>query len=203
MNEWLQKSKPMRNLVSKTVDGYPTALSSSASYSPGDTQSKEFKFGSHQYGETCIQRFEWKHSIGFSSGAIWCKCELQCMETCGRNDRNPFGTSLSHHNMTISPNFVGHLERVSSNVRQKHGRQPEDDMLEMDINMMIWGIFMSATLKAAVHRGQDRQEIFYVPPRTRTSRRSNSCLIFHRTWSRIKVENHLAFLQLIGLQFHG
>ena len=25
---------------------------------PGDTQSKEFKFGSHQYRETCIQRFE-------------------------------------------------------------------------------------------------------------------------------------------------
>ena len=30
--------------------------------------------------------------------------------------------------MTISPNYVGHLEKVFSNVRQKLGRQPKDDV---------------------------------------------------------------------------
>ena len=80
------KSKPMLHLVSKTVDRYPTTPSSIASYSPGTLKAK-FKFGTHQYGETCIQRFEWKHSIESSSEAIWCKSELQCRETCGRNDK--------------------------------------------------------------------------------------------------------------------
>ena len=42
------KSKPMRNLVSKSIDWSPTVLSSSTSHSPGYTASKEFKFGSHR-----------------------------------------------------------------------------------------------------------------------------------------------------------
>ena len=64
--------------------------------------------------------------------------------------------------MTISLNYVGHHEKVNSNVRQKLGRQPEDNMLEIDVNMMIWRIFMSATMKAAVHLGQDYQENFTI-----------------------------------------
>ena len=66
--------------------------------------------------------------------------------------KNPIGTGPSHHNMTISRNYVGHLEKVS-NVRQKRGRQPEDDMPEIDVNMMIWRKCMPATMKAAVHLG--------------------------------------------------
>ena len=31
-------------------------------------------------------------------------------------------------------------------------------MLDIDIDAMIWRIFMSATIKAAVHLGQDYQE---------------------------------------------
>ena len=70
----------------------------------------------------------------------------------------PVGTGLSHHNMTISLNNVGHLEKGHSNVRRKLGRQPDDDMLEIDVNMMTWGSFMSASIKAAVHLEQDYQE---------------------------------------------
>ena len=76
-----------------------------------------------------------------------------------KTTKNHVGTGLSHQNMTISPNNVGHLEKVRSNVRQKLGRQQDDDILEIDVNMMIWGMFMSATTKAAVHLGQDYQEI--------------------------------------------
>ena len=50
---------------------------------------------------------------------------------------NPLGTRLSHHNLRISRDNVGHLEKVYSNVRQKHGRQPGDDVLEIDVNAMI------------------------------------------------------------------
>ena len=69
--------------------------------------------------------------------------------------KNLVGTRLSHQIMTISPNYVGHLERVHSNVRRKLGHQPHDDMVQIDVNMVIWGIFMSDTLTAVLHLGQD------------------------------------------------
>ena len=55
--------------------------------------------------------------------------------------------------MTFFQNYAGHLEKLHSNVRQKLGRQPEDDMLEIDVNMMLWRMLMSA------HLGQDYHEI--------------------------------------------
>ena len=72
--------------------------------------------------------------------------------------KNFMWTRLSHHNMTIFPNNVDTLEKVDSNLRQKLGRQPNGDMLEIDVNMMIWGMFMSATMKAAVHLGPTYKE---------------------------------------------
>ena len=45
--------------------------------------------------------------------------------------------------MRISRHKVGHLEKDYSNVRQKLGRQPRDDMPDIDVNAMIWRIFMS------------------------------------------------------------
>ena len=41
---------------------------------------------------------------------------------------------------------------------KKFGRDPGDDMPEIDNNAMIWRIFTSATMKAAEHLGQDYQE---------------------------------------------
>ena len=52
--------------------------------------------------------------------------------------KNPVGTRLSHHNLLMSPNNVDHLQKVYSSARRKLGRQPEDDMLEVDVSMMIW-----------------------------------------------------------------
>ena len=49
------------------------------------------------------------------------------------------------------------LETVHSNVRQKLNR-PKGDTHDIDVDAMICGIFMSATVKAAVHLGQDHQE---------------------------------------------
>ena len=50
------------------------------------------------------------------------------------------------------------LRMSTSNIRQNLGRQPGDDMPEIVVNAVIWGIFMSATLKAAVQLGQDYQD---------------------------------------------
>ena len=49
-----------------------------------------------------------------------------------------FFAEATKNPMAMSPNYVGHLEKVYSNVRQTIGRQPEDALLEIDVNMMIW-----------------------------------------------------------------
>ena len=70
--------------------------------------------------------------------------------------------TLVHDNLTTTwqhpRTALAIMRKVYSNVRQKLGRRPEDDMLEIDVNMTIWEIFMSATMKAAVHLGQNYQD---------------------------------------------
>ena len=88
-----------------------------------------------------------------------------------KTTENSVSTRLSHH-LRIS--YVGHLVNVCSNARQKLARQPKDDMLEIDVNMMIWGIFMSATTNAAAHLGRV-----------------------------IKIKKYMEYPRLIGIQFHG
>ena len=53
---------------------------------------------------------------------------------------------------------VPHLEKVFSNVRQRYGRKPRDKMKDIDAKAIIWGMFMSVTLQAAVHLGNDYAE---------------------------------------------
>ena len=51
-----------------------------------------------------------------------------------------------------------HFEKVHSNLRQKIGRKSGVDMNDIDTNSLIWGMFMSASLDAAVHLGKDYLE---------------------------------------------
>ena len=55
----------------------------------------------------------------------------------------------------MSPATVHHLGAVFSIVRRIYGREHDDPMNVLDVNMAIWGIFLNATLRAAVHLGQD------------------------------------------------
>ena len=59
------------------------------------------------------------------------------------------------HHYHISPDCVPHMNKVFSIVRQTYGRSPTDDLNDLDVNTAIWGIFMTVTLHAAVHLGQD------------------------------------------------
>ena len=77
------------------------------------------------------------------------------MKPVAEKTKKIIGTKLSHHNFEITN--VDHLEKVYSNVTQKLSRPQGDDMLDIDVNAMIWGFF-TANLKAAVHLGQDYQE---------------------------------------------
>ena len=38
-----------------------------------------------------------------------------------------------------------------------HGREHDDPTDDLDVNMVIWGIFLDATLRAAVHLGRDHE----------------------------------------------
>ena len=56
----------------------------------------------------------------------------------------------------MSPATFHHTEAVFSIVRWVYGRDHDDPMDDLDVNMAIWGIFLNATLRAAaVHLGQD------------------------------------------------
>ena len=62
------------------------------------------------------------------------------------------------HNLHKSTNYVLHMEKVFSIVRQRHGLSPTDQMKDLDVNTVVWSIFMSVTLQAAVHLGKDYTE---------------------------------------------
>ena len=104
--------------------------------------------------------------------------------------------------MTISWNSVGHLEKIYSNKRQKLGHQPEDDMPEIDGNMMTWGMFMSAAMKAAVHLGQDYQNNLRSTKNTDFEKIKQLFDIAQKLILDQTQEN-MEYLQLIGTQFIG
>ena len=50
------------------------------------------------------------------------------------------------------------MEKVFSILRQRCGRNPTDQMKDLDVNTARWRIFMSVTLQAAIHLGKDYTE---------------------------------------------
>ena len=62
------------------------------------------------------------------------------------------------HNLLVSPATIHHLEKVFSIVRWIYGREHDDPVNDLDVNMAIWSILLNATLRAAVHVGQDHDE---------------------------------------------
>ena len=59
------------------------------------------------------------------------------------------------HNYRISRANVPQLEKVCSNLRQQLKRKPEDEIDHLDVNTLIWRMFMIVTQQAAVHLGND------------------------------------------------
>ena len=54
------------------------------------------------------------------------------------------------------------MEKVFSIVRQTYGRSSMDPMKDFDVNTAIWWVWMSVTLQAAVHLGNDHTENRFV-----------------------------------------
>ena len=58
---------------------------------------------------------------------------------------------MEFHNMQISDHR--YLEKVFKNLRQKLNLAEEAPILGLKANVLIWGLFMSGTMKAAIHLG--------------------------------------------------
>ena len=180
----------MRNHVSKNVDRSPTALSSGGSCSLGILIAKKSNLDLSM--EKPVSRDSNKNTVASSQVRQWdVNPSSNAGETCCRNEKFPLvqdclTTTWQYPRTTLT------ILRKSSRTYDKNlvVNQKTTDRLENDVNTMIWRSFMSATMKAEVHLGQAYQE-FHVPPRTRTSRRSNNFLIFHRKLSRIKVKKYV------------
>ena len=71
------------------------------------------------------------------------------------SDINDEDDSKWPHNHRLSRANVAHFEKVYSNLRQQLKRKPEDDMEDLDVNTLIWWMFMIVTQQAAVHLGND------------------------------------------------
>ena len=47
------------------------------------------------------------------------------------------------------------MEAVFSMVRKIYGRNSDDPLKDLNVNLAIWGMLMNSTLRAAVHLGKD------------------------------------------------
>ena len=75
----------------------------------------------------------------------------------GNSDIDGNGTIWTH-NLQKSTTTFHIFEKVLSNVRQRYGRKPGDKMEDLDVTTIVWRMFMSVTLQAALHFGKDFSE---------------------------------------------
>ena len=103
------KSKPMMDLVSKTVSQSPIALGSSASNSPGALNSDRTDMGKP------VAKVSNENTA--SSSQVWhsdANTITSMEKTVAETTKKTIGANISHHNFEISGNNVGHLEKVYS-----------------------------------------------------------------------------------------
>ena len=64
---------------------------------------------------------------------------------------------MNHHKLKISN--TRYIENVFANVPHKLNR-PEDDriVLDQEVNVLIWGLLMSTTMRAAMHLGENYKD---------------------------------------------
>ena len=98
-----------------------------------------------------------------------CGTEMTMFSTRSGNQRSNTGklghevqnqladVKLSHHILQVSS--TQNTVKVFANVRPKMNR-PEDDQMALDqkVNVLIWVLFMSPTMKAAIHLGENYNE---------------------------------------------
>ena len=86
------------------------------------------------------------------------------------------------------------MNKVFSIVRQTCGRNPTDDLKDLDVNTAIWDIFLSVTLQAAVHLGQDYTDNL---PSTKNQPLKSVTQLFETTVRLIKDQTEITGLTTI------
>ena len=73
------------------------------------------------------------------------------------------------NNYRIFRAYVPQLEKVYSNLRQKLGRKPGVKMEDLDVNSLIWRMFLSVTLNAAIILERITCRTHILPKKTATT----------------------------------
>ena len=161
------KSKPMMNLVSRTVEKSSMSLSSSASNSPVTLKAQSQNVG--LIASAGRLAAEDSNEDAASSSQAW-----QSDVKPSLSARRPAATGKTQriidkdwpHNFEVSASVGGHLETLYWNLRQKIGRQPGDEMLDLNVNL-FWRLYICATMHAAVHLGHNYQENLHSTRKTK------------------------------------
>ena len=96
---------------------------------------------------------------------------LQCVLKCGKKKARIKGvagkmqqaieiqietTGLEYHNLQVTD--YEYVEKVFKNLRYRLNRSENFEMFDSKTNVLIWGLFMSTTMKSAVHLGCENQQ---------------------------------------------
>ena len=65
-------------------------------------------------------------------------------------------TRLDHHNLQVTD--YGYVEKVFTNLRRKLNRNEKDEMFDLTTIVLIWALFMSTTMKSAIHLGLEYEK---------------------------------------------
>ena len=140
----------------------------------------------HSYGETRKQdenKFEIRRSVEFSSATERCiswrvdgrshaaeeesgDVDRLLIKQLWRNQQHPVHQTTREvhklkekngHIIYICPATVHHMDAAFSIDRKIYERDPDDPWMTRTRVWLFWGIFLNATLRAAVHLGQDHE----------------------------------------------
>ena len=170
------KSRPMTNLVSRCRVRDPTVLASTASENPVKTksESQNVPLSSLNVQQTGTGKPEMLASS--SNSSEWNNDDKWSSQVrkSGEMSKTSTGKLVSHKlvididmdsatatESDFSLKSRSFLHRVNNRVRKVLDHFPEDAMQDIDKRSMIWGMFMSSTLKASVFMGKNFSEILH------------------------------------------
>ena len=135
-----------------------TSIDSGASYGPGK---QELGHNSVSGSTEKLARHRSHNPTTHSQECEEDDYPFRCTWKPARYLENQLGrTRFEYHNPQVS--YSLYIEKVLKTLRQKLNCSENDKMLDMNTNVLIWGLFMSTTKKASVHVGPNYNEILEV-----------------------------------------
>ena len=165
-NRILAKSTPTTiNLAFSVSTSSSTVNSPIASKSPGILKAP---CRTDWYRETWRKRSQSRHSVEFSRMAKRCICGRKYRETCCTRISRNSGTEGNDedwpHNLHISTNYVLHMEKVFSIVRQRYGHCPRETEWKTSMWTQLHGVYSCPSLfKLQFILGQTLRRICVLP----------------------------------------